>query len=77
MLITLTTDFGKPRSSVSQVPEPPSPHYRNRVPNLSPTYRRHRVKHVPEQHIANFAKATFDLATSGCLSTHVEDAEGR
>jgi hypothetical protein len=37
-------------AGVRQEPEPPSPSYRTRVPNLSPTYRSHRVKHVPGQH---------------------------
>ena len=35
---------------VTQLPEPVSPSYRNRVPEVSHTYRSQRVKHHPGQH---------------------------
>ena len=43
-----------PEPTASQVPEPPSPSYRTRVPKLSPTNRSHHVKHVPGQHIFDY-----------------------
>jgi hypothetical protein len=48
-----------------------SPRNRDRVPEVSTTYRSHGVKHLPGQHTENVTVATLDLATSrqttGCL----------
>ena len=47
-------------AGVTQLPEPVSPSYRNRVPEVSHTYRSQRVKHHPGQHMLPPASAAAD-----------------
>jgi hypothetical protein len=49
------------RESVAQVPEPVSPRYRNRVREVSPTYRNHDVQHEPGPHIRDLTACRQSL----------------
>ena len=46
---------------VTQLPEPVSPSYRNRVRDVQHTYRSQRVKHVPGQHTAGSRRTRHEL----------------
>ena len=65
---------------VTRLPEPPSPDYRNRVPEVSPNYRSQRDKHLPGPHSRSGRRSVASTAAlwqfGALTSTCVARSEG-